>query len=240
MAWKGVTRLTIDPKLLGHLGAFDTPAICDALEIIAPECRAEGFTTRPFVCAFPSLAPMVGFARTATIRAATPPTLSAAELKAQRLAYYRYMAEESGPRVAVIQDLDPEPGCGAFWGEVNTAVHKGLGVLGCITNGAMRDLDMVATGFQLLAGGVAPSRAGVRIESFVTEVTVHGMRIRHGDLVHADRHGAVVIPLDLAEKLPWAIELCARREALVVAAARQPGFGVEQLEAALAEAENLQ
>lgn len=231
--------MTIDPKLLGHLGAFDTPTICDALELMAPERGAAGFTTRPFVCAFPAMAPMVGFARTATIRAATPPTSSAAELKALRLAYYRYLAEEPDPRIAVIQDLDPEPGFGAFWGEVNTAVHKGLGVSGCITNGAMRDLDMVATGFQLLAGGVAPSRAGVRIEAFATEVTVHGMCVRHGDLVHADRHGAVVIPLDLAEKLPWAIELCARREALVIAAARQPGFGMAQLEAALAEAEDL-
>ena len=54
----------------------------------------------------------------------------------------------------VIEDLDPEPGFGAFWGEVNTAVHKGLGVLGCITNGSIRDLDMIATDFQLLAGSV--------------------------------------------------------------------------------------
>ena len=64
------------------------------------------------------------------------------------------MAAPTSPTITVIQDLDPEPGYGAFWGEVNTAVHKGLGVLGCITNGSIRDLDMIATDFQLLAGCV--------------------------------------------------------------------------------------
>ena len=78
------------------------------------------------------------------------------------------------PTITVIQDLDPEPGFGAFWGEVNTAVHKGLGVLGCITNGSIRDLDMIATDFQLLAGMVAPSHAWVHVEAF--ERRGHGAR----------------------------------------------------------------
>jgi regulator of RNase E activity RraA len=231
--------VTIDLKLLERLQAFDTPTICNALELVTPERRTTGFTHRPLVCAFPSMPPIVGFARTATIRAREPSTRPPAELRSLRLGYYEHVSSPPGPTIAVIEDLDPEPGFGAFWGEVNTAIHKGLGVLGCITSGSIRDLDMIATDFQLLAGSVGPSHAWVRVESFGEEVTVHGMTVRHGDLVHADRHGAVVIPLEALEALPAAIDLCTRREAPVIAAAREPGFSVEKLRAAMAEVDDI-
>jgi regulator of RNase E activity RraA len=231
--------MTLTRDLLARLGQADTPTVCNALELVVPERRAKGFTTRPFVVAFPTLAPIVGVARTATIRAREPSWRAPAEAKALRLDYYRYVAAEALPTVAVIQDLDDPPGFGAFWGEVNSAVHKGLGCLGCITNGSIRDLDLLAPGFQLLAGSVGPSHAWVHIEAFGCDVEVHGMTVRHGDLVHADRHGAVVIPVEAAPRLPEAIELCGRREAPILAAARAPGFTVEKLAAAWAEAEDI-
>lgn len=231
--------MPFDVKLLDHLKAFDTPTICNALELVAPERRAEGFTRRPFVCAFPALPPMLGFARTAAIRARERSEAAPEVLRQRRLDYYRYVAQGEEPRIVVIEDRDPEPGFGAFWGEVNTAVHKGLGLQGCITSGSIRDLDMIATDFQLLAGSVAPSHAWVRVEEFGGDVTVHGMTVRHGDLIHADRHGAVVIPLDAVERLALAIDLCTRREAPVIAAARQPGFTVEKLQVAMAEADDI-
>jgi regulator of RNase E activity RraA len=98
---------------------------------------------------------------------------------------------------------------------------------------------MVATDFQLLAGLVGPSHAFVRVESFGEPVTVHGLKVAHGDVLHADRHGAVVIPAEALADLPLAIDLCTRREAPVIAAARAPGFGIEQLHAAMAEAEDI-
>jgi len=226
-------------RLLNPLRPSDPPPICTAPETVAPGRRAVGFPTRPFVCASPAMPPIVGFARTATIRSRERPTEPLAELKSRRLGYYEYVAAAPAPAIAVIEDLDPEPGFGAFWGEVNTAVHKGLGVLGCVTNGSIRDLDMVATDFQLLAGSVGPSHAWVRVEAFEVDVTVHGMRLRHGDLLHADRHGAVVIPPEAVERLPAAVDLCTRREAPLIAAARQPGFTVEQLRAAMAEADDI-
>ncbi|MCL6609658.1 MAG: hypothetical protein K6T74_16375, partial [Geminicoccaceae bacterium] len=177
--------MTITRELLTRLAEADTPTVCNALELVVPERRAKGFTTRPFVVAFPTLAPIVGVARTATIRAREPSSRAPAEAKALRLDYYRYVAAEVLPTVAVIQDLDDPPGFGAFWGEVNSAVHKGLGCLGCITNGSIRDLDLLATGFQLLAGSVGPSHAWVHLEAFGCDVEVHGMTVRHGDLVHA-------------------------------------------------------
>ena len=231
--------MTITRELLTRLAEADTPTVCNALELVVPERRAKGFTTRPFVVAFPTLAPIVGVARTATIRAREPSSRAPAEAKALRLDYYRYVAADALPTVAVIQDLDDPPGFGAFWGEVNSAVHKGLGCLGCITNGSIRNLDLLAPGFQLLAGSVGPSHAWVHLEAFGCDVEVHGMTVRHGDLVHADRHGAVVIPAEAASRLPEAIELCGRREAPILAAARAPGFTVEKLAAAWAEAEDI-
>lgn len=229
----------VDPRLLEHLRAFDTPTVCNALEVLDPGRRGFGFTTRPFVCAQPGLGAICGFARTATIRACQPSSLPPAEQKRRRLDYYAYVAEEPGPTVVVIQDLDPEPGFGAFWGEVNTAVHRALGCLGCVTNGSIRDLDAVDPEFQLLAGSVGPSHAWVHVEDFGVDVNVHGMAVRHGDIVHADRHGAVVIPVDLVERLPDAIDLCMRRERPILEAARSGRLTVEDLAAALAKSEDI-
>jgi regulator of RNase E activity RraA len=229
----------LDERLLDHLRAFDTPTVCNALEVVAPERRATGFTSRPFVCAFPELRPMVGFARTATIRAREPSAREPAEARRLRLAYYEHAASGPRPALVVLQDLDDEPGFGAFWGEVNTAIHKGLGLEGCVTNGSIRDMDVIAPEFQLLAGLVAPSHAWVRVEEVGVEVTVHGMTVRDGDLVHADRHGAVVVPLEVADRVPAAIELLSRREAAILRVARAPGFSFERLRAAMAEAEEI-
>jgi len=231
--------MTIDQTLLDHLAAFDTPTICNALELLYEARVTRGFTTEQLVCAFPDLKPIVGFARTATLRASQPSSRPADEAKQLRVDYYSYVSSEPYPTVAVIQDLDPVPGTGAFWGEVNTAVHRGLGVLGCVTNGSIRDLDAIDPRFQLLASKVGPSHADVHLEAFGIDVNVHGMAVRHGDLVHADRHGAVVIPHDFAPRLPDAIDLCIRREKPVLEAARAPGFTVEKLKAAWGEASDI-
>jgi regulator of RNase E activity RraA len=221
------------------LRRFDTPTVCNALEMIMPERQALGFTTEPLFASDPALPPILGYARTATIRSVEPAARDAAAMRDQRLAYYSYIAAEPHPTVVVIQDIDPRPGFGAFWGEVQTAVHKGLGALGGVTNGAMRDLDQVARGFQLLAGKVVPSHAHVHLVDFGGQVNVFGMTVRHGDLIHADRHGAVVIPVAALDRLPAAIETIARREKVILDAARAPGFTVEKLKAAMAGAADI-
>ena len=93
-------------------------------------------------------------------------------------------------------------GFGAFWGEVMSAVHKGLGLIGVVTDGCIRDIDQWAPGFQALAGSVMPSHAHVHLHDFGKEVRVAGMLTRSGDIVHADRHGAVTIPEAVAAKIP--------------------------------------
>jgi regulator of RNase E activity RraA len=233
-----VTDSNVAPLPAALLEAFarhDTPTICNALEIVAPERRLIGYTTKPLVCPFPDLPPIVGYARTTTIRSVAASGLSAAEQQARRLAYYEYVGTGHGPRINVIQDIDgADAGFGAFWGEVQSAVHKALGCLGIITDGSIRDIAQWAPGFQALAGSIGPSHAFVHAESFGGEVRVAGMTVRSGDLIHADRHGAVVIPLDVAAKLPEAAELCGRRETPILEIARSPSFTLEKLREALA------
>jgi regulator of RNase E activity RraA len=234
-----MTDQPLDRTELAALAALDTPTVCNALELVAPARRGSFFTTRPLVCAHPSLPPMVGYARTATIRATHPAEGNAAAQRERRLAYYAHVAERPGPTIVVIEDIDAQPGYGAFWGEVNTNVHKGLGCLGVVTNGSIRDLPASAEGFQMLAGNVGPSHAYVHVESIGTTVTVAGMTVSPGDLVHADQHGAVVIPHAVARGVVEAAALIARREAVIIAAAKAPGFSYEVLAETLRRADEI-
>jgi len=231
------TQLTADD--LKALVALDTPTICNALEVVAPQRRGFGYTVRPFVSARPQLPPIVGYARTATIRAMHPPDRSAADMREQRLAYYRYVGNGPRPSIMVIEDLDSSPGYGAYWGEVQSNIHRGLGCLGVVTNGCVRDIPQCANGFQMLAGSVNPSHAYVHLESFDVQVTVHGMTVRPGDIVHADQHGAVVIPMATARQLPAAAAAIARREAYLIGASRRPDFSFEMLAQAIREADDI-
>ncbi len=217
------------PELLETLKAFDTPTICNALERVVPERTGYGYTTRPLVCVHPQLPPIVGYARTATIRAVQPSGRDSAAERDARVAYYESVAAGPHPTITVIEDLDPAPGVGAWWGEVQTHLHRGLGSLGVVTNGSVRDLGEVAEGFQLLAGNVGPSHAFVHPVAWGVPVKVHGMEVRPDDLVHADRHGAVVIPADVAERLPDAVAKIAKAESVLIEASKKPGFDFDTL-----------
>jgi regulator of RNase E activity RraA len=225
---------------LEALRAFDTPTICNALEVVAPARRAIGFMRRPLIAPFPQLKPVVAFARTAHIRAREPHPRDRESATELRLGYYAHIAAEPQPSIAVIQDVDgPDQGFGAFWGEVQSNVHKGLGCVGVITDGSVRDLDQMASDFFVLAGSVMPSHAYVHLVDFGGTVSVAGMLVSPNDVIHADRHGAVVIPPDAVAKLPAAIDVLTRREKVVIDAARAPGFSVERLRRAFAEQEDI-
>jgi regulator of RNase E activity RraA len=151
----------------------------------------------------------------------------------KRLDYLDYVAAAPQPSIAVIQDLDDIVGYGAFWGEVQSNVHQALGCLGTITNGSIRDIPMIPPGFQMLAGSIAPSHAYVHVADYGINVNIHGMAVRSGDLIHADRHGAVVVPVDKIDAMQKAADGLAAREAKIIAAARAPGATVEQIKAAM-------
>jgi len=231
---------TLTQRDLDALAEFDTPTICNALEMVAPDRRALGFNRRPLVCPFPTMKPAVGYARTAIIRSREPHQRNPADAKAQRLSYYEYIAKAPLPSLAVLQDIDgPDTGFGAFWGEVQTNVHKALGCIGTITDGSVRDIDQMAPGFFVLAGSIMPSHAHVHLVDFGGTVSVAGMIVAGDDLVHADRHGAVVIPKELAKRIPETAALIARREKVLLDAAKTPGFGMAQLRDAFARMDDI-
>ncbi len=223
---------TLHPELLALLNQVDTPTVCNAIEVAQGKRGFDNFTRKTLICADTELSSLVGFARTAKIAALEPPQEPAEEIKARRMAYFRHMASAQSPSIAVVEDID-YPNCiGAWWGGVHTAVHHGLGVSGALTNGAMRDLGDMQAGFQVLAGSLSPSHGFVHVKSLGEKVSVFGMQVSDGDLVHADRHGALVIPEDIINVLFDAINKMISTEEIILKPAREPGFNIDKLEQA--------
>ena len=226
----------LNEQLIQELQTMDTPTVCNALEVLIPKRRGYGYTTSNLICTRPHLPPMVGLARTATIRAAHPSDLSGADARAHSDAYYAYIDQGAKPTIVVMQDLDGAGGYGSFWGEVNSNVHKGFGSVGLVTDGCVRDLPDIAEGFQMLAASVLPSHAYIHVVDYSRPVDVAGMRVCDGDLIHADQHGAVVTPHNVATEVKAAAEQIARRERVLIKAAQQPGFNIEKFRQAQGDA----
>lgn len=223
----------ISPDLLDLLSRVDTPTVCNAIEVVQGKRGFQGFTRGTMVCTEPGRA-VVGYAATAQIAALAPPTEAPEVIRTRRMDYYRAMYDAPKPSVAVIEDLD-YPNCiGAYWGEINTTVHKGFGMAGALTNGVVRDLGDLPQGFPVIAGSIGPSHGFVHVRSIGQPVRVMGLEVRQGDLIHADRHGAVVIPTDIITELAGAIRKLQETERLVLVPASRHGFDFAAFEAAWA------
>lgn len=223
--------------LLATMRKHDTPTICNAIEV-AQGCRGfSDFTKGTMLCSAPEGAPIVGFARTAKIAGQNPPDEPVDETRARRIAYFRSMAAGPRPAIAVVEDMDHPLCVAAWWGEVHSAVHKGLGMAGALTNGVMRDLGDMEPGFPVIAGSIGPSHLFSHVREIGTRVELFGLSIDEGDLVHADRHGAVKVPGGVIPRLSTAIDTLLASEQIILRPARQAGFDIEQLETAWAEFE---
>lgn len=222
----------MDDALLSLLRSVDTPTVCNAIEVAQGKRGFAGFTRGTMLCSAPDEPPVVGYAVTAKIAALAPSTEPPEAIRARRMAYYRSMAEAPTPAVAVIEDVDFPDCIGAYWGEINTTVHKGLGLSGALTNGVMRDLGDLPAGFPVIAGSVGPSHGFVHVREIGTPVTVFGLTVAPGDLIHADRHGAVVVPPEVIPALAGAISRLLATERIILDAARKPGFDFAAFEAA--------
>jgi regulator of RNase E activity RraA len=228
-----MTVQTIPAADFEFLRSIDTPTVCNLIEMVAPERRGSFYTVKHLHCPFPDLPPMVGFAKTVTIRAKDKVPLGEAGYMQKRLDYLDYIAAEPHPSVVVIEDLDGDhAGYGSFWGEVQSNVHKALGCLGTITNGSVRDIPMIPAGFQMLAGSISPSHAYVHVVDYGVPVSVHGMAVESGNLLHADRHGAVVVPADKIAAMRPALDKINAREKTIIDAARAPNPSVEAIKPA--------
>lgn len=214
----------MDESLIAKLRAVDTPTVCNAIEVVEGKRGFDGFTRGTLLCSDPGAGAIVGIARTAKISAIAPPEEPLEVIRARRMDYYRYMASGPRPAVAVIEDVDGNAAVGAYWGEINSTIHKGFGLSGALTNGVMRDLGDLPAGFPVLAGSVGPSHGFVHVREIATPVTVFGLTVVDGELVHADRHGALVIPAEYLPELGAAIDKLLETEQIVLSAARRPGF----------------
>jgi regulator of RNase E activity RraA len=142
------------------------------------------------------------------------------------------------PAVAVVEDMDYPDCIGAYWGEINTTVHKGFGLSGTLTNGVMRDLGDVPDGYPVIAGSIGPSHGFVHVREIGTPVEIFGMSVTDGDLIHADRHGAIVIPADIISVLENAIDKLLSTEHLILEPARKDEFDFDAFEKAWTAFEN--
>jgi 4-hydroxy-4-methyl-2-oxoglutarate aldolase len=212
---------------LETLRRYNTPTISNAIELFDVRPRHCGFLPHWIRCLLPDLGPIIGYAVTSRTRASMPDRApSQPDLLGD---YFRYVAQMPGPKIAVGCDLDDPPGLGAQFGEVTATIHQKLGCVGHITSGCPRDLDEVrALGFQLFGLNPCVSHAYVRLVDYGSPVTIGGVEIRSGDLIHADKHGVCLIPDQVAAKLAEACAEVERRERPILEICRSESFSLEE------------
>ena len=207
------------------LRTTNTPTIANAIERLGVRGRMEGFTRGAVQAMFPDLGAMLGYAVTVRIRSAHLP-----QNRALLKTYWDHIARIPAPRVVVVQDLDQPPG-GAWWGEVNANIHRALGCIGVVTDGTVRDLDEARPiGFHFFATGVAVSHGFAFPEDFSQPVLIDGMRVNPGDLIHADKHGAITIPVEHARALLKAVAAVERYERPMIQLCKSQDFSTAKLD----------
>ena len=203
--------MPIDLKLLA---SYDTPTICNAIEVFNIRPRHTGFMDARIRACFPEMPPIVGYASTATMRCAFP--------KRGRSVYgsleeqVQGFAELPGPAIVVFQDLD-DPVVAATFGEVMCTTYKAFGAVGLITSGAARDLDQVRRlGFAAFSNGAICAHGHTHLTSVNSPVRVGGLEVYPGDLLHADANGVTSIPLEIATEVPEVAAEYTKAESIVL------------------------
>ena len=184
-----------------RLKRWNTPTIYNGWEAITRHDRTKGFfNLEQTYDHMPEMGPMIGYAVTVKIR---PSDSGIPEASPHAWAAYReYVAQAEGPNIVVVQDDDKPEMIGSFWGEVNSNVHRALGCVGTITDGAIRDIDeMKNAGFKALCRGTCVGHAYAWPIEWDLEVEVFGCKVRPGDLIHADKHGFLIIPPEDQDKI---------------------------------------
>jgi regulator of RNase E activity RraA len=213
---------------LESLRQIGTNMVANAIESFNVRLRNTGFADARVRCMLEDLPPMVGYAVTGRLRSGEPP-IGGGTFR-DRADFWNSILQVPPPRVLVLEDMDDRPGRGAFVGNVHASILKALGCVGYVTNGAVRELPSVqAMGVQLFAGSVAVSHAYAHIFEIGTVVTVGGLDVKAGDLLHGDRHGVLTVPHQVATRVPAAAERLQRKEDRVIEFCKSQDFSVEGL-----------
>ncbi len=204
----------VSADVLKQLAKFDTPTIANAVELWNMRPRNLGYMNGSITACYPKLPPMVGYALTTTFRSMSPPRGGDAYSGiAQQL---EAIPEFPGPPVIVFQDLDV-PCASATFGEVMCSTYKAFGAAGLITSGTGRDLDQVeALDFPAFTNGTICAHGYCHMLALNVPVTVGGIMIYPGDLLHGDRNGISTIPVDIASEVPGVCQEVAVAEAVIL------------------------
>jgi regulator of RNase E activity RraA len=195
-----MSAIEITPDTLSQLAKYETPAVCDAVELWGLRPHNTGYMNDSISACFPKMQRMVGFALTSTFCSMAPARkdYEYACIEQQLEAF----AELPGPPVIVFQHLDGSSASASF-GEGMCYRYKAFGAKGIITSGAGRDLDQVeALGFPAFTSGTICGHGYWQMLAINVPVTVGGITIYPGDLLHGDRNGVTTIPLEIASEVP--------------------------------------
>jgi regulator of RNase E activity RraA len=213
---------------LDALRQIDTCMVANAIESFHVRLRNTGFANASIRCMFEEAPPMVGYAVTARLRSGEPPIVGGTFH--DRADFWNAILDIPAPRVLVLEDMDDAPGRGAFLGDMHAAILQALGCVGYVTNGAVRELPAVRSmGIQLFAGSVAVSHAYAHIFEIGSSISVGGMRLRPGEILHGDRHGVLTVPGNIAAKIPEAAAKLRATEQKVIDVCRSADFSVPKL-----------
>lgn len=213
--------MTITQETLGKLARFDTPTICNVIELFDVRPRNVGFMDGRIRCNFPEMPPMVGFASTAAFRSGAPP--AGGDAYGSFIDQIRTFGDLAGPAVMVFQDLD-DPPVGATFGEVMCSTYQAFGSVGLITSGGGRDLAQVrALNYPVFTGSTIAAHAYCHILHIGLPVRVGGLVVNQGDLLHGDANGVTNIPPEIAAEVADLAGPFVDAEKIVLDYVRGPG-----------------
>lgn len=218
---------TISTETYEKLKAIDSCTIANAVEKFGVRPDTHGYSGPEVKCLFPEMGVMLGYAVTGVMG---PRDVGEKGYRQGWLDFCQAIEDGPKPAVCVIEDSPLWPMQGALVGEVMATCMKSLGSLGCITNGALRDIEQVREmGFQYHGSGVIVSHGQVKFHSVGEPVRLGRLTVRPGDLIHADLHGVVVIPIEIADQVPAAAHAILAHEARMMEVAKTPGFKAADL-----------
>jgi 4-hydroxy-4-methyl-2-oxoglutarate aldolase len=226
--------LTLDK--IQALARLSTCTVANTIEEFRVRLRNEGFCDGSIRCMLPALPPIAGYAVTAKVRCSVPPAIG--HSFRDRTEWWDSILRTPAPRIVVLEDVDNPPGQGALVGELHANIIRALGCVGCITNGAVRNLpEAEALKLHLFASTLAVSHAFAHLISLNEAVEIGGLRIQSGDLLHADQHGVLKIPHEIASDIPAKARENATHRQPVIDYCWSPGFSASGLRNLLRETE---
>jgi 4-hydroxy-4-methyl-2-oxoglutarate aldolase len=211
----------LSPEILKKLTKFDTPTICNVIELFDVIPRNRGYMDARVKCNFPEFPPVIGYACTASFRSDAPPKGGDAYGSIQK--QLEQFAALPGPAMVVFQDLDDPPAAAVF-GEVMCSTYQAFGSAGLITNGAGRDLEQVrALKYSVFTGSTICSHGYCHMLHLGLPVRVGGLMVNQGDLLHGDANGVTSIPIDIAAEVADVAEEFLAAEDIIMKYVKAPG-----------------